>query len=215
VFLLTSNRLLREALSKILGSKNDLCVERAASWAPDAVDEIERSACDVLLVDPVKGESFDISLTYGVSRAAPAAKTIVINMVEDPSIFLQAVRTGVVGYLLRDASALDIVAAVRAVHQGEAVCPPGLCKVLFNYLRKSQGSFAGPSARSTPKLTRRDKQLVPMIAEGLTNKEIAMRLNLSEQTVKNHIHRIMRQTGASDRYAVVEVANDTTLPPAV
>jgi DNA-binding CsgD family transcriptional regulator len=103
------------------------------------------------------------------------------------------------------ASAVDLIAAIRAVARGEAVCPPQLCKVLFDTLAGAREYT--PSVRKIAvSLTRRQQELIPMIAPGLTNKEIASHLNLSEQTVKNHIHRMLRRIGADDRSRVIEIA---------
>ncbi|HLV95578.1 MAG TPA: response regulator transcription factor, partial [Candidatus Acidoferrales bacterium] len=132
------------------------------------------------------------------------------NMVEDEAIFLRAVRERVAGYLLQHASAMDVVAAVRAVHQGEAVCPPRLCLALFKHIASAGDGLPDSGAR-TPRLTRRERQLVPLIGQGLTNKEIASRLNLSEKTVKNHVHRILQRMGAMNRLAAAEMARDQDL----
>ena len=126
-------------------------------------------------------------------------------MDDDPETFLECVRAGAVGYLLKDASAAEVVSAVRAAAQGQAVCPPKLCKSLFRAFSERRSSL--PSARIKLEfgLTRRQQQLVPLIAQGLTNKEIAAHLNISEQTVKNHIHTILRRVGATDRLQVVDL----------
>jgi DNA-binding NarL/FixJ family response regulator len=211
IFLLAGNRLFREALARILRSKNDLSVIGCAGCCAKSMEEIAKSGCDVLLIDPVNGESYDISLVQTIAHSAPSTKTMLIDMVEDEGIFLKAVRAGVVGYLLQNASALDVVAAVRAVHQGDAVCPPRLCKVLFKHVASNGNGGSRPRSRVPTGLTRREQQLVPLIGQGLTNKEIASRLNLSEQTVKNHIHRILQRMGAADRYAAVEIARDRNL----
>jgi len=211
VFLMAGNRLFREALAKILGSEPDLCVARSLGCSHEAVKEIQQATCDVVLIDPANGASYDIGFVQSVAQAAPGAKIILIDMVEEERTFLKAVRAGVAGYLLQNASAADVVAAVRAASRGEAVCPPQLCKMLFNHVAKNRDSLSSPHAGSPARLTRREKQLVPMIGEGLTNKEIASRLNLSEQTIKNHIHRILQRMGAADRYAAVEMANDHNL----
>jgi DNA-binding NarL/FixJ family response regulator len=211
VFLLAGNRLFREALTRILTSKNDLGVVGCAACVPEALEEIEKTDPDVVLVDPVNGEPCDISFLRRVSDAAPRSKTVLIDMVEDESTFLRAVRAGVAGYVLQHASAVDVVATIRAVHQGEAVCPPRLCMSLFRYVAKNANDLEGFRSKSNAGLTRREQELVPLIAKGLTNKEIASRLNLSEQTVKNHIHRILQRMGASDRLAVVEKVRDQSL----
>jgi DNA-binding NarL/FixJ family response regulator len=104
--------------------------------------------------------------------------------------------------MLKDASASEVVAAVRAVARAEAVCPPGLCRVLFSLIAKQFELIGGSTRHFRAGLTRREQQLLPLISQGLTNKEIATKLGLSEQTVKNHIHRILRKVGAEDRSAI-------------
>jgi DNA-binding NarL/FixJ family response regulator len=132
-------------------------------------------------------------------------KAIVIGMEADERIFLETVRRGVSGYLLKDASAVDIVDAVRTVARGEVVCPPCLCRILFRFVSRQVMPLPNQRVRDQIGLTRREQQLMPLIARGLTNKEIASNLNLSEQTVKNHIHHILSKVGAEDRLGVMEV----------
>ncbi len=184
----------------------------SAPCTSEAVERIEASDCDVLLVDPMNGDRSDLPFVQEVARAVPRLKLVLIDMIDDESTFLRAVRAGAVGYILQNASALDIVAAVRAVHQGEAVCPPKLCLSLFRQVARSRHPFPNLRTKVQTGLTRREQQLVPLIAQGYTNKEIASQLHLSEQTVKNHIHRILQRIGASDRLAVAEMVREQNLP---
>jgi DNA-binding NarL/FixJ family response regulator len=211
VFLLAGNRLFRESLARILRSKNDICVVGAAPCGPNVLDEIEAASCEVLLIDPTNGDRTDVSFVQEIARAIPKVKLVLVDMIDDHATFLKSVRAGAVGYILQNASALDIVAAVRAVHQGEAVCPPTLCLSLFKYVASHKSSVPTFRPKSHSGLTRREQQLVPLIAQGFTNKEIASHLHLSEQTVKNHIHRILQRMGASDRLAVVEMVREQSL----
>lgn len=206
VFLLSGNRLFREALARILRSKSDICVVGVRPCSPDVIEEIGSAACDVLLVDPGAGDPLDFNLIREVTLASGDAKIVLIDMIEDESAFLKAVRTGISGYILQDASALDVVAAVRSVQQGEAVCPPRLCLCLFKYLANKCPNLPNSRIKAHLGLSRREQQLLPLIAQGLTNKEIASHLNLSEQTIKNHIHRILQRTGVGGRLEVVEAA---------
>ena len=206
VFLLSGNRLFREALTRILRGKSDICVVGVGQYSPEAKEQIEGARCDVLLVDPGASDPLDFCLIRDVKAAAGNARIVLIDMAEDEATFLKSVRAGVAGYVLQEASALDVVAAVRSVQQGEAVCPPRLCLSLFRYVAGKCSSLPSLRAKTQLGLTRREQQLLPLIAQGLTNKEIASQLNLSEQTVKNHIHRILQRTGAGDRMEVVETA---------
>ena len=203
VFIVSENRLLRETLAHIFEPQPDLVVAGAAPLWREASEEILRSRADVLLLNPQTPPTQDLSDLPRIRRRAPALKVVAFGMDDNAELFLGAVRAGVAGYLLKDAHSADVVAAVRLVTQGEAVCPPRLCQYLFAHFAKL--SARGPQLRLRTHfpLTRREQELVPMIAQGLTNKEIAAQLNLSAQTVKNHVHRILQKAG-SNRLAVQE-----------
>lgn len=203
VFVLADNRLFREALARVIRSKN-ICFVGAAPLSPDALEAIEAAGPSILVIDPVHGSASDLAIVQEIAQASPA-RIIVIDMPDDEGAFLEWVRAGAVGYVLQNASAVDILAAVRAVAQGEAACPPHLCMALFRYVASSHPGAPLLRSKAQTGLTRREQQLVPLIAQGFTNKEIASCLNLSEQTVKNHIHRILQRVGASDRLAVAEM----------
>ena len=105
---------------------------------------------------------------------------------------------------LADASAVEVASAVRAVVNHEAVCPAALLSSLFKVVASPPKEVPTSSVKRELGLSRREQQLTQMISEGLTNKEIASRLNLAEQTVKNHVHRMLKKVGASDRLVIVE-----------
>jgi DNA-binding NarL/FixJ family response regulator len=205
VFILAENRLLREALTRILSKKSDIRVVGASAFSPDVVEQISSAAPDVLLSDSAAVALSDLRLISEVRAAIPGLKVVMIGMDADPQTFLRAVRDGIVGFVLKDASAMEVAAAVRSVANDEAVCPPSLCMSLFERVANQNTHPASFVIRHNLGLTRREQQLVQMISHGLTNKEIASQLNLSEQTVKNHIHRMLRKLGATDRLAAVEL----------
>ena len=213
VFILAENRLLREALARILNKKSDLRVVAAAAISSDIVRQIGESAPDVLLCDSSAVALSALQLVAEVRAVVPGLKVVMIGMDGNPERFLRAVRDGIVGYVLKDASAMEVAAAVRSVANDEAVCPASLCRLLFQELAKPtiqpHTSFV---LKNNLGLTRREQQLVQMISRGLTNKEIGSQLNLSEQTIKNHIHRMLRKVGANDRLGAVELCR---LPGAV
>jgi two-component system, NarL family, nitrate/nitrite response regulator NarL len=207
LFLLVENRLLREALAGIVRKQPDFCVVGADRYAPPVEKAIVASQCDILVADHATAITSPPSLLSDSLSMTPEMKIVLVGMEEDPEAFLQAVRSGVSGYLLGDASAEQTLAAIRNVAQGEAVCPPRLCRHLFQFVaREAQKGSLVLNHRVCAKLglTPRQQQLLSFLARGLTNKEIAANLNLSEFTVKNHVHRIMRQLNADSRYAAVQ-----------
>jgi DNA-binding NarL/FixJ family response regulator len=213
VFILAENRLLREALARILNKKSDLRVVAAAAISSDIVRQIGESAPDVLLCDSSAVALSALQLVAEVRAVVPGLKVVMIGMDGNPERFLRAVRDGIVGYVLKDASAMEVAAAVRSVANDEAVCPSSLCRLLFQELAKPTAQpLTSFVLKNNLGLTRREQQLVQMISRGLTNKEIGSQLNLSEQTIKNHIHRMLRKVGANDRLGAVELCR---LPGAV
>ena len=199
VFLLAENRLLREALIRILSKKSDIRVVGAAPYSPAALEQIKGSCPRIVLLDSIAPVFSEARFVAQLHAAIPGVRVAMIDMELDQQTFLRAVREGVVGYVLKDASAAEVAATIRAVSAGEAVCPPSLSMSLFNVVKHRL-----VPAMTSRILSRREEELVGLLRERLTNKEIATRLNLSEQTVKNHVHRILRKVGAPDRLAIVE-----------
>jgi two-component system, NarL family, response regulator DevR len=135
-----------------------------------------------------------------------------IGMDADEQSFLHSVQEGALGYLVKDASAAEIASAVRTVANGEAVCPAQLCTSLFRYVARQRKQVPSFHVKVSLGLTNREQQLVLLIGRGMTNKEIASQLCLAEQTVRNHVHRMLRKVGANDRLAVVEMCRMHGLP---
>jgi DNA-binding NarL/FixJ family response regulator len=203
--IMAENRLVREALGKILHKENGIRVLATCSFASNIVKEIAEARPHVLILDPTGLPSSCAQVVLEVIRAAPDMKIVLIAMEPDAITFLRLVRAGVVGYLLKDASATDVVAAVRSVSEGKAVCPPQLCLLLFEWLARQELPISTLNGKLQVGLTRREIQVLRIISCGCTNKEIAMQLNLSEQTVKNHVHHLLRKLGAANRLKASEL----------
>jgi two-component system nitrate/nitrite response regulator NarL len=203
VYLLIEGRLLREALSRMFRKRSDLLVVGQSGRSEATPSQVCDTQCDVLVADSYQAEWLPASIAVQ-NRRSVAFKAVLIGMDPAEQQFLNAVRCGVMGYLLPDASASDVVAAVRAVYRGEAICPPQLCSTLFRFVAQTAKEVPLQTSTSKPDLTLRQQQLVALVAKGLTNKEIASQLNLSEFTVRNHIHRILKQVDAESRSEAVE-----------
>ena len=202
-FLLIENRLLRDALARLFSKRVDLLVVGQSSHAEATARHVLDSQCEVVVIDSLRKAWLPANIALESGDRA-SFRTVVISMESDEKHFLDAVCSGVTGYLLQDASASDVVAAVRAVSRGEAVCPPQLCATLFRFVAQMTREMPAHDAAAKPDLTLRQQQLVTLVAKGLTNKEIASHLNLSEFTVRNHIHRILKQVDAGSRSEAVE-----------
>lgn len=206
VYLLAENRLLRDTLARLLRKRSEINVVGVSRSSETVRDEILASRCDVVLTDSF--ENAVVSLfSEDFLDLESSAKILLFGMDDDPELFIKAVQFGVCGYLLKEASAAEIVSAVRAAARGEATCPPKLCMALIQYLckrRHEKLEFFDAQGAGQKALTPRQLQLIRLVAEGLTNKEIAANLNLSQFTVKNHLRRVMRQVEAASRHDAVD-----------
>jgi DNA-binding NarL/FixJ family response regulator len=211
VFLLAENRLLREALLRILSKKEDIEVVGAGAYGPEIVQQIVSTPATVVVLDSVTSLLSEDGAIRNLRQVNSSIRVVMVGMEPDESVFLRVVQAGAVGYVLKDASAAEVARTIRAVAAGEAVCPSSLSGALFRWVARHQPSIPSFHLKASLGLSRREQQLVGLIQKGLTNKEVACQLNLSEQTVKNHVHRMLRKLGATDRFSIVEVCRDVGL----
>jgi len=213
VFLLVQNRLVREVVTRLFSKQSGMSVAGTGHESTRAFDELAIRPCDVLLLDSVETLG-ELGKIVDANDGLKKIKVLLFGMEEDPGCFLRAVQWGACGYLLNDASSTEMIAAVRGIARGEAVCPPKLCKRLFEHV--SSGFFRDPEkvgqrGHAANELTCRQRQLMALVAKGMTNKEIAATLQLSEFTVKNHIRRVMRHLRAGTRHQAVDVIRTSGL----
>lgn len=202
VYILSDNRLLRESLARIFSKKNDIEVVCSRQFGPGATDDILASTADILLLDSAPSLCSEFAHFANGQTSDRHIKILMVAMEHDDSLFLEVIRHGASGYVPKEASAADVVSAVRSVAQGESVCPPSLCRVLFDFVAQQSCKIPVRHPGASHGLTRREEQLIPLIDRGLTNKEIAAQLNLSEKTVKNHVHRILHKVGVNNRISL-------------
>lgn len=205
IFLLCENRLLREALLRILGKRNDLSVVGACGYSSSAISSVVASQTRVVVLDSLRLALGPPLLLRHIQQNLPNSRTVMIGMESREEDFLNAVREGVAGYVLREASAAEVSTALHAVALGQSVCPPCFMTTLFQHAGQHLALRQNLQARNRSQLSRREQQLLTLLCTGLTNKEIANQLHLSEHTVKNHVHRILRKTGTSDRVELINL----------
>lgn len=204
LFIASCNRLLRESIARILAKKSDIEIVAVQAICSATRDEVVDSGADTFVLDSLEFFLDAPILSSKTGAQNHLIKSLLVAMEDNHDHFLLAIRRGALGYVLQEASALDVVSAIRTVAEGEAVCPPHYVRVLFDDVAKQAAEFPSSRKRMQTGLTGREQQLVPLIGRGLSNKEIANHLGLSEQTVKNHIHRILRKVGVSDRLSVFD-----------
>jgi DNA-binding NarL/FixJ family response regulator len=198
ILVFCGNRLFQESITRIL-RRTDLQVIASRPLAAVSVEDVVQTAADVLVCDSLRFVLEERKSCRLDERPERLPKPVLVAMDDDPQSFLVAVQHGVLGYVLQEASAAEVVSAIRAVSEGEAVCPARFMRLLFDCVASQAREAKASPPDKRLRLTRREEQLIPLIHRGLTNKEIANQLNVSEQTVKSHVHRILRKAGAGDR----------------
>jgi len=172
------------------------------------LEQVGSTAANIVVLDSVSAVLAEPGVVRELHQLNPAIRVVMVGMEAEEAVFLRVVQAGVVGYVLKDASALEVARTIRAVAAGEAVCPAGLSVALFQWVVRHKPAIPSLHLRTTLGLSRREQQLVGLIQQGLTNKEMASQLSLSEQTVKNHVHRMLRKVGAPDRLSIVDVCRN-------
>jgi len=204
VFILCCNRLLRESITRILRKKTDFEIVAVQVLGCTPQQEIADSGADVVVLDSLEFLIGNPNFSFETCPRRRTPNFVLVAMEDDHNHFLTAIRRGARGYVLQDASAADVVSAIRTVAEEQVVCPPGYTRVLFEFVATQSEELPNSRRRAKWGLTRREQQLVPLIGRGLSNKEIASYLSVSEQTIKNHIHRILQKMGVSNRLSVFE-----------
>ena len=206
ILLIEDNRLLREGLTAMLREQVDLRVW-ASPGNSDAVSKANRLKPTVILMDLGLRSQTGLRLLGSLRKNAPNARVIGIDLVPVQEELVQYVEAGVSGFVLKDATFVDFLRTIRAVARGSNVLPPPLAGSLFNQIvehatRKTKGN---PFA--SVRMTRREREVVSLIAEGLSNKEIAGRLHLATDTVKSHVHNILEKLALHTRLEIASFAH--------
>jgi DNA-binding NarL/FixJ family response regulator len=213
VFLLAENRLLREALLRILSKKDEIHVVGSGAFGSGVFEQILSTKANVVVLDSVSPVLAEDNVVRRLHQVNPAIRVVMVGMEAEEGVFLRVVQAGALGYVLKDASAVEVARTIRAVAAGEAVCPAMLSVALFQWVTQHRPPLSSLHLKNSLGLSRREQQLAGLIQQGLTNKEMASRLNLSEQTVKNHVHRMLRKLGAPDRLSIVEAWRNEAFVP--
>lgn len=208
IVLLEDNRLLREGIAAMLGKEKDIKVEAVFGDSVKALQWVGKSAPDIILLDlGLRGNS-SLHFVKKINKDFQDIRIIAMDLSPVQEDVLLFVKAGVSGFILKDATVSEFLKTIRMVVTGEKVLPPHLTESLFSQivndaLVESDNSKLIESVR----MTRRERQVIDLVADGLSNKEIAQELNLSPYTIKSHIHNILEKLTLHTRVQIAKYAH--------
>jgi DNA-binding NarL/FixJ family response regulator len=176
----------------------------AAGTTAEGVEQVRDLQPDVLLLDT--GAGVDVAAAHDLLGPAPDARVVALAAPESEEDVIALAEAGVFGYVTRDQSLDDLVMTIEGVARDEMVCSPWMATVL---VRRVQ-ALAAERPRPTHRLTAREAEILELLAQGLSNKEIATRLYIEVTTVKNHVHNILEKLGVSRREEAVARTRGTS-----
>ena len=212
ILIADDHTLFRDGLRALFGSLHDTEVVGEAATGADAVSLAEELQPDVVLMDIQMSDGQrsalnGIEATRQIVQTSPHIGVIVVTMFEDDDSVFAAMRAGARGYVLKGADQEEMVRTIRAVSRGEALFGPAIAGRLTAFFKASQS----PAAAAFPDLTDREREVLQLLAQGLSNQEIANRLTISVKTVRNHVSNIYSKLQVVDRVQAIIRARDAGL----
>ncbi|MEU2762454.1 MULTISPECIES: response regulator transcription factor [unclassified Streptomyces] len=212
VMLVDDQVLLRTGFRMVLAAQPDMEVVAEAGDGAEAIEMLRSTAVDVVLMDVRMPRLDGVEATRRICAQQDAPKVLILTTFDLDEYAFSGLKAGAGGFLLKDVPPAELLAAIRSVHSGDAVVAPSTTRRLLDrFSPMLPGGEKEPKNKHIGKLTEREREVMLLVAQGLSNGEIAARLVLSEATVKTHVGRILTKLNLRDRVQVVVLAYESGL----
>lgn len=210
IVLIEDNRLLREGISAMIKKQPDMTIAATVGNGENILQLVEKANPDVVILDLGLRSRNSLEIVKLIKKAHPEIKIMVMDLIPLQEDVFEFVQAGVSGFTLKDVNTANFFKTLRLVYEGKKVLPPNLTDSLFSQIVQHAIQTAKPSAvKDAVRMTKRERQVIDLIADGFTNKEIASRLHLSTYTVKSHVHNILEKLSLHSRVQIANFANIT------
>jgi DNA-binding NarL/FixJ family response regulator len=215
VLLVDDHTVVRQGLRALLAAEEDMEVIGEAENGRQAVGLAKKSPPDVVVMDVAMPLLNGLEATRQILKAVPTAKVLVLTSYGDDECVQQLMQAGACGYLIKQTAANDLLRAIREVRRGNAFFSPAIARRLRDQCRDVFST--GPKARKSSELTSREAEVLQLIAEGFSNKQIASELTISIKTVEKHRQQVMNKLNIHDvagltRYAISKGLIERNIP---
>jgi DNA-binding NarL/FixJ family response regulator len=212
--LIDDNRLLRDGLSTLLSAQG-LSVVATARSGHEALREVARVKPQLVLLDSALGDREGPLFVREMRQSFPDIKLIVMGLLPAHDEFVEFIKAGVRGFILKDATIEVFVSTIMAVADGASVLPPLLAGTLFAHVAAQARARGKRGAKAAVRMTAREREVIACISDGMGNKEIADRLHVATHTVKSHVHNILEKLALHTRLEVAAYAHEEGGEPTV
>jgi DNA-binding NarL/FixJ family response regulator len=210
VLIADDDHLMRAGLVELLTADPGIAVIGQAATGREAVEQARRHAPDVVLMDVRMPDLDGIAATAQLARAAPASRVLMLTTFEQDDYIFGALRAGASGFLLKRTRPEELIAAVHTLAAGEALLSPSVTRrVIDRMAQQPTPDLTGTAALE--QLTRREREVLDLLARGLSNREIAAALVVEESTIRTHVKRVLAKLGLRDRVQAVIFAYENRL----
>lgn len=204
LLLLEDNKVLRDGMTVMLKSQKDIQIIAASGKCENTILNIHKLKPNVILLDLGLRNQNSLKVVEIVKKEFSDAKIIVMDLVPVKADVLQFIKAGASGFILKNATLKDFIKTIRAVVDGEKILPDHLTDSLFSQIIEHAIKVGKTKLKDAVRMTKREKEIVELISDAMTNKEIAQSLKISAFTVKSHVHNILEKLALHTR---LEVAN--------
>jgi DNA-binding NarL/FixJ family response regulator len=204
LLLIEDNRLLRDGIFSILKTHKDILIVAASGDGKNSLPKIQKLKPNVVLLDLGLRNQNSLRIVESLKKEFPLAKIIVMDLAPVQADILQYVEAGANGFILKDAALKDLIITIRTVAEGSTVLPPLLVDSLFSQIVDHAVREDKPNLRKAVRMTKREREVIGLLGEGMSNKEIGQKIHTSTYTIKSHIHNIMEKLALHTR---LEIAN--------
>ena len=199
ILLIEDHRILREGIAAMINGEADMTVVGASGGNGDTLRQVRKLNPQVVLLDLGLWNQNDMRATAALTKEFPEINVIGMGLVPSQRDIIELVEAGASGLILKDATVEVFLGTIRAVVRGTKVLPPALAGSLFSHviehaLNKEKGRLT-----NVVRMTKREREIIPLIADGLSNKEIAQRLNVATYTIKSHVHNTLEKLALHSR----------------
>jgi len=208
ILLIEDNKLLRDGIASMIKKQSDMHVVASIGNGENILMIMEKHNPNIVLLDLGLRSQNSLQVVTLIKKNFQETKIIVMDLIPLQADVFEFVQAGVSGFILKDAGVTEFFKTIRSVYNGDRVLPPHLTGSLFSQIVEHAISGFKPSAITAAiHMTKREQQVIELIAEGYSNKEIAQKLHLSTYTIKSHVHNILEKLALSTRVQIAKYAH--------